>query len=108
MREPLTFQKFHLENILRNEEVFPTCKEWNYSDWFLALVGEVGELGNLLKKLKRQDFTENEIRRQLADEIADVQTYLDLLAGHLNINLEKAVRLKFNEVSERFNSSRRL
>jgi len=37
----------------------------------------------------------------LADELADVLTYLDLLAAMLNVDLGAAAVSKFNEVSER-------
>lgn len=36
----------------------------------------------------------------LADEIADVILYADLLARHYGINVSDAVRAKFNRVSE--------
>lgn len=119
MAETLTFQHFHYENISRCDESFPGCGEWTNADWFMALVGEIGELGNLLKKVRRgdpdvttrlgDDIVPNaEMRQRIADELADCQTYLDLLAGVLNVNLEKALRRKFNEVSERVGSERKL
>ena len=37
----------------------------------------------------------------LANEIADVTLYLDLLADHYGIDVEAAIRRKFNIVSER-------
>lgn len=41
-----------------------------------------------------------ELRAMLADEIADVILYADLLARHFAIDVESAVRDKFNRVSE--------
>jgi hypothetical protein len=40
-------------------------------------------------------------QKQIADEIADVVTYLDLLAHVLGVDLGRAAVAKFNEVSER-------
>jgi hypothetical protein len=40
-------------------------------------------------------------QKQIADEIADVVTYLDLLAHVLGVDLGRAAATKFNEVSER-------
>ena len=40
-------------------------------------------------------------KKDIADKVADVFTYLDLLAESLDIDLSKAVIEKFNEVSER-------
>ena len=44
----------------------------------------------------------------IADEIADVVIYADLLAARLGVNLEAAVQRKFNEVSQRVGSSIRI
>jgi len=53
---------------------------------------------NKVKKLRRGDPIKIE---DIADEIADTIIYLDLLAARLEINLDDAVRRKFNEVSTR-------
>ena len=73
------------------------------TDWACALAGEVGEACNVIKKLRRGDFKleDHEYRTILADELADIQIYLDLLAHHAGINLEEATRRKFNIVSEK-------
>jgi NTP pyrophosphatase (non-canonical NTP hydrolase) len=69
---------------------------WNLAEWGCALAGEVGELCNLLKKYRRgEDVPES----ALADEIADVALYLDLVALHAGIDLGEAVRAKFNKDS---------
>ena len=74
----------------------------------LALTGEMGEAANLLKKMKRGDFTLDQIREDVGRELADVAIYLDLLADHLGIDLGAVTRSKFNEVSERIGSLVRL
>jgi NTP pyrophosphatase (non-canonical NTP hydrolase) len=40
-------------------------------------------------------------QKQIADELADVLTYLDLLAATLGVDLGHATAQKFNEISER-------
>lgn len=75
--------------------------DWSHADWFTAVTGEVGELGNILKKVRRGDLTLEEARQSLADEIADVVTYLDILAFRLGIDMGEATRDKFNRVSAR-------
>ena len=75
--------------------------DWTPADWFVAVAGELGEAGNILKKIKRGDFTLDEARPKLAKEFADVIIYLDILAFQLNIGLGENVREKFNEVSKR-------
>ena len=77
---------------------------WTPADWMNAVVGELGELANLLKKVKRGDFTLGEKRQEITDEFADVQTYLDLLAASVGVNLGQATIDKFNRVSKRVDS----
>lgn len=66
-----------------------------------ALAGEVGEAANLVKKVRRGDFTLDEAREKIADELADVVIYVDLLAKAARIDLASAVERKFNVVSRR-------
>ena len=77
---------------------------WSLNDWCTAVTGELGEAANILKKIRRGDFTLEEARIELAKELADVQIYLDLLALAAGINLGQATVDKFNEVSVRVGS----
>ena len=79
---------------------------WTLSDWMTATMGELGEAANIAKKLNRvrdgitgNTETENELRANLADELADTFIYLDLLAQSQGINLEEAVMRKFDKTS---------
>jgi NTP pyrophosphatase (non-canonical NTP hydrolase) len=82
---------------------------WSLSDWFTATMGELGEAANVAKKLNRVrdgipgngDVTPEQLREQLAEELADTYAYLDLTAQAAGIDLETAVIDKFNKVSER-------
>lgn len=58
-------------------------KDWNLDDWIVAVGGEVGEMCNLIKKLRRQDRPTSDLHPLIADEIADSVIYLDLLMFHL-------------------------
>lgn len=110
----LTFNKLRKANVKRlplfkSRSGKPAHSEkdgsdWTDGDWVCAVVGELGELANLIKKRKRGDFDGNEkynYEQEIADEIADVQTYLDLLAFRLGVDLGKATIDKFNRVSDR-------
>lgn len=79
----------------------PDGSDWKLSAWSNALAGEVGESANIIKKIERGDFTLDEAREKLASELADIQTYLDLLAFRAGIDLGDATVKKFNEVSRR-------
>jgi NTP pyrophosphatase (non-canonical NTP hydrolase) len=79
----------------------PDGSDWTDSDWIMAVTGELGELANIRKKVLRGDLSMIEAKQALADELADVQIYLDILAFRLDVDLGEAVRSKFNRVSDR-------
>lgn len=83
--------------------------DWSITDWTNAMAGETGEACNVAKKMKRGDFAiEAEGIEKLAKELADAVTYADLAAARAGIDLGKAVRDKFNEVSDRVGSAVKL
>jgi NTP pyrophosphatase (non-canonical NTP hydrolase) len=82
--------------------------DWKLSAWCNAVTGELGELANLIKKIERGDMTLDEARQDVADELADVVTYLDILAFRCGVDLGAATMSKFNRVSERVGSDVRV
>lgn len=89
--------------------------EWTASDWGNALAGEVGELCNLIKKVRRHETHVDVIAGghgsyntpeyaallpMIRDEIADVFLYLDLVADHFGMDLFNCIAPKFDRVSE--------
>jgi NTP pyrophosphatase (non-canonical NTP hydrolase) len=96
-------------------------EEWSITDWATAFVGEVGEACNAIKKLRRIEdgaANINDPGRQLDDreqalasigeELADAFIYLDILAQRLGVNLEEAIKAKFNKTSKRYGFPERL
>lgn len=79
----------------------PDGSDWSLGEWCNAVVGELGEAANIIKKIQREDISLEDARSQLADELADVVTYLDILAYQAGIDLGKATTDKWNKVSER-------
>lgn len=79
----------------------PDGSDWSLNDWYTALVGEAGELGSVLKQVRRGDLTLEQAREDIAKECADVLTYLDILAYRCGVDLGAATMDKFNEVSLR-------
>lgn len=75
--------------------------DWSPAQWLQAVTGELGEYANLRKKVERGDLTIDEAAPALADELADVVIYLDILASQLGIELGEAVMSKWNRTSER-------
>ncbi len=79
---------------------------WSSSDWMTALVGEVGEAANVVKKLNRyrdgvpgNKLSEAELRDQLRKELGDVFVYLDLMAQALGFSIADAAVEVFNAKS---------
>lgn len=78
---------------------------WSPLEWGGAMAGEVGELLNLIKKVHMgRPIT----KEAIADEMADVMIYLDLLAFVFDIDLDAAIVRKFNLVSDRIGSTEKL
>lgn len=104
----LDIEYFTELNNERCEESFFPVDSWSITDWGCALAGEVGELCNYLKKIRRNESTgitwsdipEDAVKK----EIGDIFAYLNLICIKLGINMEDAIIDKFNEVSDRVNS----
>lgn len=88
---------------------------WSLSDWFTATLGELGEASNVAKKLNRvrdgipgNTETAEQLRENLADELADTYIYLDLLAQSQGISMQEAVIRKFQKTSDKIGYDKRL
>ena len=118
MQQGLTFDALRGANLARlpqfkNSRGEPAHSSVDGSDWCLAqwcnaVLGELGEAANIIKKIERGDITLDEARPSLSREFADVQTYLDILAYRAGVDLGAATIGKWNEVSDRVGSSVRL
>ncbi len=107
----LTFEQLRQANAARCGESFHELDAWSPADWAVAMAGECGEACNLVKKMRRQhpyDAPPEELTSMLADEIADLVIYADLLASRMRIDLGAAIARKFNVVSDRVGSHVRL
>lgn len=107
----MDMNEFSKENLTRCQSpngFNHALNSWSLSDWFTATLGELGEASNIAKKLNRvrdgipgNTVTPQQLRQDLADEIADTFIYLDLLAQSQGINLATAVREKFDRTSRK-------
>ena len=111
MTDGLTFNTLRKANLKRlpmfKDAKGRTChskedgSDWPPALWLQAVVGELGEYANLRKKVERGDMTMDEARPLLADELADVVIYLDILAHQLGVDLGNAVMEKWNRTSDK-------
>lgn len=114
MTDGLTFNTLREGNLLRLPEFKnargepahskPDGSDWSLAEWCNAVLGELGEAANLIKKVQRGDLSLEEARPALADEFADVATYLDILAYRAGVDLGRATMDKWNRVSVRVGS----
>lgn len=106
---PMTFGEFSHANRSRCEALQGfnhRLDGWSTSDWMTALVGEVGEAANVVKKLNRvrdgvpgNKQSADELRLQLRKELGDVFVYLDLMAQSLGFSIADAAIEVFNAKS---------
>ena len=108
--DDLTFSALRSANNMRQ-------KQWEAGAIFTieylgcALAGEVGEACNIIKKITRERLGAVGSRAntsQLAEELADVIIYTDLIARKADIDLAAAIRAKFNATSVKYDLGARL
>ena len=119
----LTFDRLRATNLVRVAKIHPGgLYSWDLSDWLTALVGEIGEAANIIKKINRirdggvsnmgrkgkPQLDANELLDMLRGELADAQCYLDLLSARAGFALGDATVEKFNQVSEEMDVEERL
>lgn len=80
---------------------------WSTSDWFTAILGELGEAANVAKKINRvrdgirgNKETEQQLRDKLRQELGDTFVYLDLLAQSLGFYINDAALEVFDSKSK--------
>lgn len=111
---PLDFTTLAQANLSRCLRWHPNggVQSWSLSDWGVAMAGECGEACNVIKKMNRlrdglvgnekfSDRTDPALRSQLADELADLVIYADLVAQAAGLDLAHSIASKFNAVSIR-------
>ena len=93
------------------------CKAWmgeadNLHHHLIGLAGGFGEVCNAVKKVDRaragKKGGEDLCLDEVADELADVLIYLDLVAAHFGIDLAEVVARKFNATSEKYGFPHRI
>ncbi len=99
----LTIKKFQKTNADRCNKYIRPIEEWTPLEWGACAAGELGELCNYLKKVKRGSKKWNEkTKEEVGYEISDTMAYLFLLASLLEIDVEQVLIEKFNIVSDRW------
>lgn len=92
-RTPLTFDALRLACKTRVSRFLnkhgqlahskPDGSDWNPAQWLQALLGELGELARVRLDYEQGKISRETFEREAAKEVADVQTYLDLVASRI-------------------------
>lgn len=122
----LDLAELRQQNVSRLARWHGSDDGWTLADWSNAMCGEAGEAANVVKKIRRTDSVlwdkqkypgdgasahakladlsasdaRDALTENLANELADIVCYADLLAHHAGIDLAAAIATKFNRVSE--------
>jgi NTP pyrophosphatase (non-canonical NTP hydrolase) len=73
----------------------------------VCLVGELGEFANILKKVRRGDFSLSSVKDELDEELVDVFIYLIKIAGQFNVDLETGYENKMLKNASKFQQYRK-
>lgn len=102
-----TIREMQAINAARSARWMAGSPGWTTLEIAGELAGEVGELANVCKKLRRSEMgvpgnkvSDDELRRQARSEMADVFIVLMLTASKLGVDLYEAVCDTFNAKSE--------
>lgn len=100
----------NLEDLTALIKAFSVARDWEQfqdpKSLMLALMGEVGELSELMQWIPQDqvvtEFSQPERKDRIADEIADVLIYLLRLADVLEVDPQEAVLTKLARNEKRF------
>lgn len=68
----------------------------------VCIAGEVGELANVVKKVRRGDQSLENARPAIVEESADIMIYVVKMANQIGFSLDDAFRAKLEINRERF------
>lgn len=111
--KPMTFREFQAVNAERVPVYGKKLHDLTLREWCCELAEETGEVCGVAKKRSRKPDParpgydvagkKTPTISDLADELGDVIAVAAIIAQHAGIDLELAVRAKWNSVSERLN-----
>lgn len=115
--EPLTLEYIARINDKRCAAWHKGEEPWTPERWVTAIVGELGEMANITKKLFRardgsvgilNGVTVEELAAEEEKEWADTMLYMILFASARGFNMSEAIRSVFNAKSEQLGFEERL
>ena len=101
----LSFTRLREANLRLCGPTFPPLDSWSPCDYAVATKGELEKAAVMVTKLRQGGEVE---LWEIATRLANTVIYLDLFAARLDIDLERVVRLKFNENSVKYGSEEKI
>lgn len=94
-----------LDELVEKLRIFNAERDWdqfhNPKDLLVALMSEVGELADLYRWLSPEEMerihTDPEKKQKIEEEIADIMTFLLILAYKTNINILEVIEKKMEK-----------
>ena len=105
LNEIKSFQKEFDLKLKGNIEFFEEISEDNIDPLehlIVCMLGEFGEFSNIIKKVKRGDFTLSEKKDEIDEEFIDMFIYMIKIANQLEINIEKEYLTKMKKNKKKF------
>ncbi|NCD07092.1 MAG: nucleotide pyrophosphohydrolase [Spirochaetia bacterium] len=68
----------------------------------VCMLGEFGEFSNIVKKIKRGDFSLLDKKDELDEEFIDIFIYMIKISNQLGINIEETYLKKMKKNEEKF------
>lgn len=68
----------------------------------VCMLGEFGEFSNIIKKVKRGDFSLDDKEEEMKEEFIDIFIYMIKIANQLNIDIEREYISKMQKNEKKF------
>jgi NTP pyrophosphatase (non-canonical NTP hydrolase) len=106
----------NIEQLIKKQREFDSAHNGNFN-WdeeindenielleylLICMVGEFGEISNVIKKVVRGDYKLEEVKEHLSEEVIDILIYVIKLAYQLNIDIEQTYEKKMEKNKLRF------
>lgn len=88
-------QKYHTLNRIEG------YKTWGAGEYLHGLQGDVGDLGKLYLAKKGFAFSQKDLDRKIAQELADILWDVLVLADELDVDLEDQIEKTLNKLGQK-------
>lgn len=91
------FKNKHGENAHRESD----GSDWDFATWFMAIIGEMGELAQLRSAYEGNTIPKEMYENEVGKEIADVVTYMDILSLRALDSIPEVAQVRQDRAQDR-------